>query len=154
MRYAIKNHAADVLRYAFKHDHPEVMDEAAPLTVDEPVDNLIASWESTPGILVVWTKYHRQWLDALDFAHKQYIYPKDHLSYTGGCDQKGLWETNRTHVACFLGADPGKLRNLQAAFGPQEKPLEKCYGCKCQLQNWLIAVQKRVNELPKFSTLL
>jgi len=37
MGYAIKNHAAEVLRYAFKYDYPKVMDVAAPLTINMSV---------------------------------------------------------------------------------------------------------------------
>jgi hypothetical protein len=53
-RNAVKSNPVEVLRYAFKHGYPKIMDEAAPLTVDASVDKLITCWESTSGIFVVW----------------------------------------------------------------------------------------------------
>ena len=52
--FATVKHPAEVLRYAFKHDYPIIMDEAAPLTVDLSAGHLVDCWASIPGILMVW----------------------------------------------------------------------------------------------------
>ncbi|KIM92257.1 hypothetical protein PILCRDRAFT_83487 [Piloderma croceum F 1598] len=55
MRYAIQGYPVEVLGYAFKHDYPKLMDEAAPLTIDMPVDKVTACWELMPSrIFTVW----------------------------------------------------------------------------------------------------
>ena len=54
-RFAITSHPVEVLGYAFKHDYRKLMDEVAPLTIDKPVDELIACWESIPNrIFTIW----------------------------------------------------------------------------------------------------
>ena len=49
--FATVKHTAEVLRYAFKHDYPIIMDEAVPLTVDLSAEHLVDCWAPIPGIL-------------------------------------------------------------------------------------------------------
>jgi len=158
MRFAITSHPVEVLGYAFKHDYRKLMDEVAPLTIDKPVHELTAYWESIPNrIFTVWMKYHHEWLDVLNFVHKQYQYTGTHLNQYKQpitCSQSGLWEENRLRVALNLGANPGTLRDLEIPFGQSEMRLVVCSSCLVQLRNWRNFVQGQVDGVPKFSTLL
>jgi hypothetical protein len=103
---------------------------------------------------IIKMRYHRAWLDALDFAHKKYQHEGDH-HYTGyNCVQQGLWDKTRSQITWNLGANPSTLRDLQVVFGPSEKLVEICAACRRQFRNWRSEVQSRVDKLPKFSTLL
>jgi hypothetical protein len=101
--------------------------------------------------------YHRAWLDALDYSHKQYQHPPVHPqvnNYSGQCNITGMWEKVRLQVAVNLGTNPGTLRDLQVVFEQSEKPLERCVPCLNHLRNWRYLIQSQVNGLPKFNTLL
>jgi len=134
MRFAITSHPVEVLGYAFKHDYRKLMDEVAPLTIDKPVHELTAYWESIPNrIFTVWMKYHHEWLDVLNFVHKQYQYTGTHLNQYKQpitCSQSGLWEENRLRVALNLGANPGTLRDLEIPFGQRILCRVKSTGCR------------------------
>jgi len=161
MGFATKSHPAEVLRYAYKHDYPKLMDEAAPLTLDVPVSSLVACWASIPGIMMIWVIYHRAWQDVLDFALKLnkneselYNHPYPGVA-TQPCAGLGVWGKARAEVVCILGANPGTLRDLQDAFDAGEKLVgTTCAVCKYGITLWRHQVQARVNQLPKFSTLL
>jgi hypothetical protein len=57
--FAAVFHPAEVLRYAFKHDYPIIMDEAAPLTVNLSAEHLVNCWAPIPSILMVWVSRPR-----------------------------------------------------------------------------------------------
>ena len=54
-RSAVSTHALEVLSYAFKHGYAEIIDEAAPRTIDASVDQLLAVLPA-PGALA-WVRH-------------------------------------------------------------------------------------------------
>jgi hypothetical protein len=55
-RNSIEEHSPEVLSYAFKHNYPDILDEAAPLTIGKPKEFLSIASNTAPGLLLVWVR--------------------------------------------------------------------------------------------------
>jgi len=147
MGVAIPHHPLQVLDYAVRH---RVLG-----LVDKVEDKYLLSSPQeafkclTIPVYVVWTLYYAQWQAALKYAHTFEQWPS-----SGGC-QKSNPNCNIWHfyakVSHRLGGNPYSLLNLDYVFQLKAK---SCTVCQTTRDNWRSRVEKKLKQLPKFSTFL
>jgi len=158
MRAAVQEHPFEVLVYAYKHNYTDIVDEAAPLTIDKPRMFLEFASTTAPCIILTWLKYQQCWMDALDSAHKckEPSYP--HRGCPGNkCSWEGFWERLCVLVSENLGGQPGSLTRLHSVFDVVPKSrvfFKSCNTCSEELVSWRGRVQQLVDNIPKFTTLM
>jgi hypothetical protein len=100
-------------------------------------------------------KYQQFWTDALDDAHRSRKLSYQHKGHTGNkCPWEGLWEEICARTAQNFGGHPWSLTSLQDVFASGEDVAVKCSVCENELAAWRSRVQRLVDDIPKFSSLL
>jgi len=149
LRLAIPDHALEMLSYAVKHGYPDMMDKAAPLTLDLPVEDLLAALDTQH--MSRWMAFHRKWLDVLDIAHSSYS--RRDMHGTVKCYAEVPWGENVAKTSSSIGANPARLLQLDCIFALATERCKGCnYLCKMAMEDWRNRVQEYVDAIAKFSS--
>ncbi|KAG6916799.1 hypothetical protein DXG01_005322 [Tephrocybe rancida] len=65
-RQVLPEHPEELFNYGHKHDYPDVLDLAAPLLLDLPLDEIVL--KLSPQLVVPWVRYFKTWSRAAEAA--------------------------------------------------------------------------------------
>ncbi|KAK7035886.1 S-adenosyl-L-methionine-dependent methyltransferase [Favolaschia claudopus] len=150
MGNGLQDNPLTVLNYAVRHGYSDIADEAAPLTVSLPLDEVGTHMYST--YVGAWLKYYAEWQKILEVASAEGW----RIGHTSPCRISNSstcphWLTARQHVLTKLGARPGALNDLAMIF----TTAHGLYPCAIEsLRQWEYFIVVKVKDIPKFRNFL
>jgi hypothetical protein len=77
---AARSHPLAVLNYASKNNNIQLMDEVAPLTVNFPIDDVLAVLPLS--LFATWVRYRQKWVDGVNAAYRTLDFrPRHNCTY-------------------------------------------------------------------------
>jgi len=157
MNLAVPEHPLEVLKYATKHDHRDIMDYAAPKMIGMSVNTAVASL--LPNCAIAWFRYYEAWekafhvlskgADWLTLTHKDsYETDLGELeTVIKNCNRKAQISLT---VLQQLGTGPEALKTLDTIL---DIPTN-CKQCKSDIAGYRTKIQAGVNSIPPYSSFL
>ncbi|PFH51731.1 hypothetical protein AMATHDRAFT_58584 [Amanita thiersii Skay4041] len=137
----VHQHPLEALSYAARHNYEDVLDKAAVVAIERPIDEVVFALVNTPHAAFAWVRYYEAWRKALERALRR---PSSCLS---GCN---TWSTSCISVLEKLGGRVGSLCEVDKIFSG----LGAASCCNYQMKDWRSKVNNARNAIPKFSTFL
>ncbi|KAJ7928735.1 hypothetical protein B0H13DRAFT_2181996 [Mycena leptocephala] len=150
MGNGLQDNPLTILNYAVRHDYLDIADEAAPLTVSLPLEEVGAHMYQT--YIGSWLKYYGEWQKILEVACAEGW----RVGHTNPCRISNSptcphWLAARQNVLTKLGARPGALNDLAMIF----TTAHGLYPCAIEsLRQWEYFIVVKVKDIPKFRTFL
>ncbi|KAJ7700864.1 hypothetical protein B0H17DRAFT_1046874 [Mycena rosella] len=151
MGNGLQDNALTVLNYAVRHGYRDIADEAAPLTVSLPLQEVGAHMHQM--YMGSWISYYSEWQKILELASAEGW----RIGHTNPCRISNSnatcphWVAARQHVLTKLGARPGALNDLAMVF----TTAHGLYPCAIEsLRQWEYFIVVKIKDIPKFSTFL
>ncbi|KAF7294559.1 hypothetical protein MIND_00992400 [Mycena indigotica] len=151
MGNGLQDNALTVLNYAVRHDYLEIADEAAPLTISLPLDQIGKHMHA--NYMGSWLRYYSEWQEILELACSEgwrigHTAPCRITANVTACPH---WNSARQSVLTKLGARPGALNDLAKIF----TTAHGLYPCAIEsLRQWEYFIAIKVRDLPQFRTFL
>nr|GAT54404.1 predicted protein [Mycena chlorophos] len=151
MGNGLQDNALTVLNYAVRHDYLEIADEAAPLTVSLPLDEI--GKHMHPNYMGSWLRYYAEWQKILELASSEGW----RIGHTSACRITSNvpacphWNSARQSVLTRLGARPGALNDLASIF----TTAHGLYPCAIEsLRQWEYFIAVKMRDMPQFRSFL
>ncbi|KAL1714414.1 hypothetical protein EV715DRAFT_209623 [Schizophyllum commune] len=158
-----KEHAAEALQYAYKHGYEDLLNLAAPYSVNMSVRDVRKIW-SFP-LIVAWAEYKEAWLRAFREDSHEIRHRNRHPNGDSDCKYwsrvVGVVDTRASDVASrdiFVDLDvlfDGASQGLSCAGGniydSQNVPRSRCY---MQLHEWKELFRQKTTAIPPLSTFI
>ncbi|KAJ7611642.1 hypothetical protein FB45DRAFT_940557 [Roridomyces roridus] len=150
MGNCLQDNALRVLNYAVRHGYRDIADEAAPLTVSLPLEEVGAYMH--PTYMGSWIRYYGEWQKILELGCTEGW----RIGHTNPCRISNStscphWLAARQTVLTKLGAKPGALNDLTMIF----TTAQGVYPCAIEsLRQWEYFIVVKVKDIPKFRTFL
>ncbi|KAJ7891285.1 hypothetical protein B0H14DRAFT_2688429 [Mycena olivaceomarginata] len=150
MGNGLQDNPLKVLNYAVRHGYRDIADEAAPLTVSLPLEEV--GTHMYPTYMGSWLKYYGEWRKVLEIACAEGW----RIAHTNPCRISNSatcphWLGARQNVLTKLGTRPGALNDLAKIF----TNAHGLYPCAIEgLRQWEYFIVVKVNDIPKFRTFL
>ncbi|KAL1729619.1 hypothetical protein EV714DRAFT_212561 [Schizophyllum commune] len=158
-----KEHAAEVLIYAYKHGYEDLLNLAAPYSVNISVRDVRKIW-SYP-LIVAWAEYKEAWLRAFHEDCYAIRHRVRHPSCGGDCMYwsrvVGVVDTRASDAASraifvdldalFDGATQGLSCGGGSIYDPQNVARSRCY---MQLFEWKELFRLKTSAIPSLSTFI
>ncbi|KAJ7253342.1 hypothetical protein B0H12DRAFT_595340 [Mycena haematopus] len=150
MGNSLQDNPLTVLNYAVRHGYRDIADEAAPLTVSLPIEEIGTHMYQT--YIISWVKYYGEWQKILEAACAE-GWRIDHsnpcrISNSPTCPH---WVAARQNVLTKLCARPGALIKLATIF----TTAHGLYPCAIEsLRQWEYFIVVKIKDIPKFRTFL
>ncbi|KAJ7170782.1 hypothetical protein C8R43DRAFT_981034 [Mycena crocata] len=150
MGNGLQDNALTVLNYAVRHDYRDIADEAAPLTVSLPLEEVGKHMHQM--YMGSWVQYYGEWQKILELACAEGW----RIGHTNPCRISNSptcphWLAARQNVLTKLGARPGALNDLAMIF----TTAHGLYPCAIEsLRQWEYFIAVKVKDIPKFNTFL
>ncbi|PFH49839.1 hypothetical protein AMATHDRAFT_48377 [Amanita thiersii Skay4041] len=139
MTAAVVEYPLEVLSYGVKYSYKDVLDMAAMVAIQRPVDEVVSALIDTPSAASAWVQYYGMWLGALSKALNQWTWSQ--------CRYKALYE-NCVAVVQKLGVRVGSWWEVDKLF--RALPL---VGNTSEVE-WRVQADKIRRGMPKFSSFL
>ncbi|TFK62874.1 hypothetical protein BDN72DRAFT_964285 [Pluteus cervinus] len=152
---SVDGHAFQVLRWAVKHKHSDLIDEAAEAALSVPVQSLRSVLE--PSLYLPWNEYQRSWADALSTEVIRFRPTTNH--WNTATRETDMPCEPWTHAFALLmhklAGKPSQLLKLDEVFKQSEDYLHtRCPECREVLAGWKTAAERDIEKMPKFSKLI
>ncbi|KAJ6546829.1 hypothetical protein B0H19DRAFT_1162680 [Mycena capillaripes] len=150
MGNGLQDNPLTVLNYAVRHGYRDIADEAAPLTVSLPLEEV--GTHMYQMYMGSWLRYYGEWQKILEVACAEgwrigQANPC-RISNSPTCPH---WFAARQNVFTKLGAKPGALNDLSGIF----TTAHGLYPCAIEsLRQWEYFIAVKVKDIPKFRTFL
>ncbi|TFK69374.1 hypothetical protein BDN72DRAFT_857768 [Pluteus cervinus] len=141
MEMHIRTNPAEVFAYAGKHGYNDLADEAAPLLIGKPLNQMFKLLP--PALALPWVSYREQWLQVLQAAYAKPV------GYHSNC---GAWRILMTNIMQKLSMQLGSLSDVKQIFAPPGANTRNC--CSSYLVAWQQSVEENIKKIRKFSTFL
>ncbi|KAJ7063680.1 hypothetical protein C8F01DRAFT_87217 [Mycena amicta] len=151
MGNGLQDNALTVLNYAVRHDYLEIADEAAPLTISLPLDEIGKHMHA--NYMGSWIRYYAEWQKILELASSEgwrigHTAPCRIANNVATCPH---WNSARQSVLTKLGARPGALNDLAMIF----TTAHGLYPCAIEsLRQWEYFIAVKVRDMPQFRSFL
>ncbi|KAJ7771440.1 hypothetical protein B0H16DRAFT_184479 [Mycena metata] len=150
MGNGLQDNPLTVLNYAVRHGYPDIADEAAPLTISLPLEEV--GMHMHQMYMGSWLRYYGEWQKILELAYAEGW----RIGHTSTCRISNSttcphWLAARQNVLIKLGARPGVLNDLAMIF----TTAHGLYPCAIEsLRQWEYFIVVKVKDIPKFRTFL
>ncbi|KAJ7613869.1 hypothetical protein DFH06DRAFT_1241937 [Mycena polygramma] len=145
MKEFLPEHAPEVLSYAARHDYPIVVAEVAPLLIDMPLVDIVTILP--PHILLPWIKYRHEWEKIVTAAM---------IPLKKGHEVGPSYDRSRDLCRCCflrpLDLSISLLRRFETVFPETLKFPSN--DCSVLWKGWKNDVNKKIAQIPKFTTFL
>ncbi|KAH0578074.1 hypothetical protein H2248_005538 [Termitomyces sp. 'cryptogamus'] len=142
-----------VLKYAVKHGHKDLADQAASYTVVREPAEIEEFFGRNSQIFYIWLAYRQQWMIALPW-----IYTRDiHIPtlHKGGLKECELWKPFRDHVRSEVDCLPSQIARFEEIVSVRiSLDLLSCDRCIDRARRWSTSVKATIGEVLPFSAYL
>lgn len=161
MKSNLRKHATEVMAYALKHHHIDIIDLAAPYLMVLPLDRSVAYFPDHH--VLSWIRYHECWRKVIQRA-AQFYSTKSSYSLVDSQKREVICgghkscnnriEQTIVDIIADLAANPYLLCDLDSIFPGTLLICESGSRCVRHFQAWKRSIRKDFSEIPKFSTFL
>ncbi|KZP29175.1 hypothetical protein FIBSPDRAFT_852012 [Athelia psychrophila] len=155
MSEAYSEHPFEVMMYAFRHGHGEIMDKAHNKALE--LSPTLAFESFTPQVYIAWTRYYAQWLDLLVNFHKHI----DKVRHHTHCDRENKWFISVVSQS----NTPASLLNFGHTFEVAQtaatdirsyynSPPSCCSICMEHIKDWMSGMPQSIERMKKLSSFL
>jgi len=146
-------HPIEVMKYAIKYDHVEVMDGAAPWLIGLP-ENSVLHISEQAKFLRAWARYYSACSKQLGVIYANR--PRHTTMYHSCniCPAEDALDKAVLEAIAIMGTDPTSFRNADEIFCRPLTTASKCSTCCEWLLGWKKKIAAGMDSVPKFSTFI
>jgi len=145
MSLARREHPAEILRYAAKHDYPKLLSDAAALAIGLPLLNVVSVLP--PHLILTWHKYYEEWHKVHTAAFSRAISHGENRE-NNACKS---WAPHLSKIIIKLGSGVTVLAKVDSLFENSECGF--MYACCANAMSRLAQdIKADITKIPSFST--
>ncbi|KAG5636675.1 hypothetical protein H0H81_007237 [Sphagnurus paluster] len=142
-----------ILQYAAKYNHTDLVDEAAPLTIEYEFLEVKNQFEKGSRIPYIWLEYREQWASIIKWIYT--VNPPISTQHKGGLSECNLWKPFYWKVLEDLKMCPSRVKRARQFIEMDiTRKLEDCSHCIRRAQKWIIAAEAKIEAIQPLSNFL
>lgn len=164
LKYALSAHPYEILIWAAKHGYSEMVAEAAPLLLDEPLSEMVQKLPQ--NIAIPWVLYYEKWREVLRKALSQPTWVTSGRSahFQTFLDDRGQNVTQKQWLcpSCNINLDLIFATFIQKLTSLESLPnldtlgddIYCCTHVRLLIQTWKSKMKQQIQQIPTFDKFL